>query len=204
MTNRQEEYWQGNLEYMERNHTWDLSLGVQAWNQMLAAASLDKVQSVLEIGCNIGRNLRILSHASVLPQAKLSGLDVNQTALRQCMSNFNLEKTYHSSLASVEIDQFYDLVFTSGVLIHIHPDNLKDSISKLIDFSRRYVLVCEYFSRSPVEIEYRGQSSLLWKRDFGKYIVEEFQLRCLDYGFLWGYEYDDAGFDDVTYWLFER
>jgi hypothetical protein len=104
----------------------------------------------------------------------------------------------------VEVDDRYDLVFTSGVLIHIHPEHLKRAISKMVEFASRYILVCEYFNRTPIEIEYRGSTSLLWKRDFGKFIVEEFGLRCIDVGFLWGHVYDGAGFDDVTYWLFEK
>ena len=62
----------------------------------------------------------------------------------------------------------------------------------------------EYFSRTPVSIEYQGEKDKLFKRDFGKLFIENFDVKLLDYGFLWGHIYDVAGFDDVTWWLFEK
>ena len=40
--------------------------------------------------------------------------------------------------------------------------------------------------------------------DFGKLFLENFDVKVVDYGFLWGVEYDVAGFDDITWWLFEK
>jgi hypothetical protein len=62
----------------------------------------------------------------------------------------------------------------------------------------------EYFNRTPVALEYQGQQDKLYKRDFGRLFIENFRVRLLDYGFLWGYVYDAAGFDDITWWLFEK
>lgn len=53
-------------------------------------------------------------------------------------------------------------------------------------------------------IEYQGKKDKLFKRDFGKLYLENFNLKLVDYGFLRGHLYDDAGFDDITYWLFEK
>ena len=53
-------------------------------------------------------------------------------------------------------------------------------------------------------IEYQGQKDKLFKRDFGKLFIENFDVTVVDYGFLWGHIYDKAGFDDVTWWLFEK
>lgn len=75
---------------------------------------------------------------------------------------------------------------------------------RMFDYSRRYVLMGEYINRTPVSIEYRGQMNMLFKRDFGKLFIENFDVRLVDYGFLWGHLYDKAGFDDITWWLFEK
>jgi hypothetical protein len=53
-------------------------------------------------------------------------------------------------------------------------------------------------------LEYQGEKDKLFKRDFGRYLMEHFDVKLLDYGFLWGHEYDHSGFDDITYWLFEK
>ena len=44
----------------------------------------------------------------------------------------------------------------------------------------------------------------LFKRDFGKLFIENFDVELIDYGFHWGYINDPAGFDDTTWWLFKR
>ena len=91
-----------------------------------------------------------------------------------------------------------------GVLIHIHPKELLSNLNKIYEYSKKYILVGEYFNRTPTSIIYQGQKDLLFKRDFGKVIIENFKLELVDYGFLWGHEYDDAGFDDFTWWLFKK
>jgi hypothetical protein len=62
----------------------------------------------------------------------------------------------------------------------------------------------EYFNRTPVSIEYQGKRDQLFKRDFGKLFIENFEVNLIDYGFLWGHIYDSAGFGDITWWLFEK
>ena len=70
--------------------------------------------------------------------------------------------------------------------------------------SKKYVLIGEYFNRTPTMIPYQGKENLLFKRDFGKYFLKNFDLEVIDYGFLWGHYYDVAGFDDFTWWLFKK
>jgi hypothetical protein len=53
-------------------------------------------------------------------------------------------------------------------------------------------------------IEYQGEQNKLFKRDFGKLFIENFNVQLVDYGFLWGHIYDDAGFDDIKWCLFEK
>jgi hypothetical protein len=95
-------------------------------------------------------------------------------------------------------------VFTMGVLIHINPDQLLEHMSKMYGYSKKYILIGEYFNRIPISIEYQGEKEKLFKRDFGKLFIENFDVNLVDYGFLWGHIYDIAGFDDITWWLFEK
>jgi hypothetical protein len=77
-------------------------------------------------------------------------------------------------------------------------------MAKMYSYSSRFVLLGEYFNRTPVSLEYQGQKDRLYKRDFGRLFIDTFRVRLVDYGFLWGYVYDAAGFDDITWWLFEK
>ena len=98
----------------------------------------------------------------------------------------------------------FDLVFTMGVLIHINPDQLIENMAKIFKYSSRYILFGEYFNRTPVSIEYQGEQNKLFKRDFGRLFINNFDVNLIDYGFLWSYIYQVAGFDDITWWLFEK
>ena len=62
----------------------------------------------------------------------------------------------------------------------------------------------EYFNRTPTSITYQGEEEKLFKRDFGKLFIENFDVTLVDYGFLWGHIYDLAGHDDITWWMFEK
>ncbi|NBX70065.1 MAG: hypothetical protein EBR01_14040 [Proteobacteria bacterium] len=77
-------------------------------------------------------------------------------------------------------------------------------MEKIFQHSKKFILLGEYFNRTPLSIEYQGQKDRLFKRDFGKFFLESFNVSLVDYGFLWGHVYDQAGFDDITWWLFAK
>jgi len=90
------------------------------------------------------------------------------------------------------------------VLTHIHPEDLVENMRVMAAYSSRCVLIAECFNRTPVSLEHQGQKERLFKSGFGKNFLENFDFNCIDYGFLWGHEYDAAGFDDINLRLFER
>ena len=99
-------------------------------------------------------------------------------------------------------DASLDLVFTSGVLIHVAPDVLPAAYREMHRISARYLLTIEYFSAEPEEKPYRGQQGLLFKRDFGALWLEMFpDLQIVDYGFFWR---PATGLDNLTWWLLRK
>jgi SAM-dependent methyltransferase len=83
--------------------------------------------SVLEIGCNVGRNLAHLHDAGY---HKLAGIEINGDALRLLRDTYpRLAESATLINAPVEEaireipDGSLDLVFTMAVLEHIHPDS---------------------------------------------------------------------------------
>src|SRR5438105_2908530 len=188
-------------EYIRKNAQFDHALGVEAWRKMLANAG--PIESLLECGCNIGRNLRFL--ADLLPNARKSVIEISEPAYRFVTSEFALDETFNGPILDAPFAPgSFDLVFTTGVLIHIHPDNLLANMGRMFGLSRRFILIGEYFNRTPVMLEYQGEKDRLFKRDFGKLFIEHHDVALVDYGFLWGHIYDAAGFDDITWWLFEK
>jgi len=200
----QERFWAATYaqDYIEKNKTFDHKLGAQAWSLMLRSTS-SRIATYLECGCNIGRNIEQLKLA--LPEARPSVIEISEPAFRHVTARHKFAHAFNGAiLDSAFPDGSFDLVFTMGVLIHINPDQLLAHMAKMLAYSSRYVLFGEYFSRTPTTIEYQGEADRLFKRDFGKLFIENFPVRLVDYGFLWGHLYDAAGFDDITWWLFEK
>jgi len=203
-TTQQENLWAGQFgsAYAERNRGDDLVASNEAlFRKVLEATAPGSVGSVLELGCNIGNNLKALR--TLLPDADLHGVEINETAAAR-VADWGGATVSTGSVLEFEAPTPADLVFTKGVLIHIDPSRLADAYRALVGNSRRYVMVCEYYNPTPVEVPYRGQAGALFKRDFAGELLDSFpELRLVDYGFT--YHRDAvAPLDDSTWFLLER
>jgi hypothetical protein len=99
------------------------------------------------------------------------------------------------------VDRSFDLVFTVALLIHQPDDTLRDVMAEIVRCSSRWVLCGEYVAEETTDVNYRGMSGILLKRDYGRLYQEFFpELVLREEGFLTR----DDGFDRVTYWVFER
>lgn len=203
---KQSSLWRGEFgdAYIDRNSLTDSRLAALTvlWSQVLRGTIGAPPRSILEVGANIGLNLRALRR---LTDAEFYGVEPNQRARDVLVEDGVVESSRALAGVSASIglaDATVDLVFTSGVLIHIHPDDLLASCREIHRVARRYIACVEYFSDTPVEIPYRGRSEALFKRDFGGFYLEHFpRLRVLDYGFAWK---PLTGLDNLTWWLFEK
>lgn len=195
---RLEALWQGTFgdEYTERNAS-AFEGRVPFWKETLAEFPC---RNVLEVGCNLGANLRWIS--AILEPRNVYGVDVNEGALARLRASLpGVNAVWSPARALPFRDRFFDLVFTTGVLIHQPPDALPDVMSEIVRCSRRFVLAGEYHADAPAEIPYRGQRAALFKRDFGRLYEERFaELRLVKRGFL----PRGSGWDDITFWIFER
>lgn len=182
-------------EYLERNI--DAGEGRDRfWYELLDRL---KPQSVLEIGCNVGANLRWV--VDRVPARAVYGIDINEPALRTVRSRFNVNAVWSSARELPFRDRMFDLVFTAGVLIHQPETTLSHVMGEAVRTSRRDVLALEYAAAETVEVPYRGQPGALYKRDYGRLYKESFaELDLVDEGEL----SKEEGWDNVTWWLFRR
>jgi spore coat polysaccharide biosynthesis protein SpsF len=155
---------------------------------------------VLEVGCNLGANLTWLAEGAA--PGDVYGVDVNQKALSVLHANLPSVNAVLAPARQLPFrDRWFDLTFTMGVLIHQPPDQLPLVMSEIVRCSSRWVLCGEYFAETPTEIPYRNETRALFKRDFGGMYHELFpELTLRKQGFLSRAD----GWDDVTYWVFER
>ena len=145
-----------------------------------------EVQSVAELGCNIGLNLIALNRIN--KQLKLRGYEINEKAAKTANEEDIAEIVNTTVVEALDASTTYDLTFTKGVLIHINPEMLHAVYQNLYDLSNRYILVCEYYNPSPVSIDYRGNKDRLFKRDFAGELINMYGLKLVDYGF--NYQHD--------------
>ena len=103
----------------------------------------------------------------------------------------------------IKIKSKFDLVFTCGLLIHINPNDLKKVYKNIFSLSKKYILIAEYFNQDPITIKYRGKKNLLFKRDFAKEIKNKYNLKIVDYGFVWS-EDKKHSLDNYNWFLLKK
>jgi pseudaminic acid biosynthesis-associated methylase len=188
--------WQSNfgVEYTNRNVVTPESR-VNAFNQMVGNLNIDKI---LEVGCNVGHNLVALSK---IKDYKLVGLEPSKYAVLQGRSNNAISILEGNAFDIPFKDGYFDLVFTSGVLIHISLADLPKAMDEMYRVTNRYLLVIEYYAENETIIPYHGHNQMLWKRDFKKHFEDRFpNLKLVKSGY-----WDKAdGFDRTHWWLFEK
>ena len=88
-------------------------------------------------------------------------------------------------------------------MIHINPNYLSNVYENLVYGSNRYVLVSEYYNPLPTQVNYRGHSDRLFKRDFAGDLIDNYGLKLIDYGFI--YKRDNwVPQDDSNWFLLEK
>ena len=198
----QETFWAGAFgdNYIDRNRSDGLlNSKIAMWSQMIRCAN--RVNSIKELGCNVGLNLEALHHLN--SDYKLSGVEINKAAATEA-EKLGIASISCGTITEPLADEEADLTFTAGVLIHINPERLPVVYNNLVSLSSRYVLVAEYYNPTPAEVSYRGHTERLFKRDFAGELIDEFNLNLVDYGF-W-YRRDNIGseFGDMTWFLLEK
>lgn len=197
-----EAFWAGEFgdRYVERNRGPQWIAGNYAmFGRVLRKAP--GVSSVLELGANIGMNLAALG--GLLPDATLDGVEINEMAVDE-LRQVPRVTAHHGSLLDFAPGRQWDLVLTSGVLIHISPEALDRAYGVIDDCAARYICVAEYFNPTPVEVPYRGHPARMWQRDFAGELLERISgLTLVDYGFVY---HGDPVFplDDLTWFLLKK
>ena len=126
---------------------------------------------ILEIGANIGNQLLCLQK---LGFTNLYGIELQRYAILQSKAK-DICLMQGSAYNIPFKDNQFDLVFTSGLLIHISPENVTRVLEEIYRCTNSYILGLEYFAKQPTEITYRGHSNLLWKADFARLYMKHFQ-----------------------------
>ncbi|MEK6951605.1 MAG: class I SAM-dependent methyltransferase [Nanoarchaeota archaeon] len=132
--------------------------------------------SILEIGCNCGPNLYLLSKK--FPTARIVGIDINPLAIQRGNEWLVKEEISNVNLLLGKADEFkklkkFDIVFTDAVLIYIGRDKIKKVLKEMISAATKAIILVEWHSP---ESDWRGNYYRgCWKRDYTS-LLAQFKL----------------------------
>lgn len=200
----QEKFWEGEFgdAYVDRNNEPEsIASRTAVFSKIIR--NTKNISSVLEFGANIGQNL--LALRNLKPSCLFGAVEINTKAI-ETLKKISDTNVFEGSIFDFSQEELgkYDLTFTSGVLIHINPERLQDVYSRLFNCSNNFILVKEYYNPTPVEVNYRGHSERLFKRDFAGDMIDLYpELELIDYGFQY---HRDCNFpmDDSTWFLLKK
>ena len=177
MKTKQEEFWSGDFgkEYSDRN-VWSIDeyddFYKAEWGTTRTEMNqkfighLPKDIKILEVGCNVGMQLMLLQK---MGYTNLYGVELQQYAVEKAKELSKGINIIQGSGFDIPFkDNYFDVVVTNGVLIHISPDDHGKIMNEVIRCSKKYIWGFEYYSPELQTLSYRGNEGYLWKTDFSK------------------------------------
>lgn len=135
-------------------------------------SNLPKNLKILEIGSNVGFQLASLQKFGF---SNLYGIEIQRGCVDEAKKLWKGIDIIQASGFDIPYkDNYFDLVFTNNVLIHISPDDIKIVLKEMNRVSSKYIYGFEYFSEEYESVEYRNRKDLLWKTDFEKLFLNNF------------------------------
>ncbi len=135
--------------------------------------NFDRSTKILEVGSNVGAQLHGLQSIGF---ENLYGIELQPYAVEISKQNTKNINLIQGSAFDIPFkDSYFDLVFTSGVFIHINSDDLNIAMREIYRCTSEYIWGFEYYAEKYSEIPYRGRQNLLWKADFAKLYLDKFR-----------------------------
>lgn len=146
-----------------------------------------KDSRLMEMGTNLANQLRSLERVGF---ENLYGVEIQKHVVEEVRKNYPQFGILQSPGQDIPFkNEYFDLVFTNNVLIHISPSDISDVMDEMYRVSKRWIFGIEYFAPEFTEINYRGHTNLLWKADYASLFLDRFpdlklvkseELDCLD------------------------
>ena len=135
------ETWQQIEDYHEHREVAAQDVEAHACSEMLVRTIIDRYpapRSIVELGCGAGRNLVHLARA--FPDADIRGIEINAAAAvsAEMPTNVAIEQDDVLSIdwSSNATVSDADVVLTSGFLMHINHDDVRELLKKIATHSR--------------------------------------------------------------------
>ncbi len=134
---------------------------------------LPKNLKILEIGSNVGYQLASLQRYGY---SELFGIEIQKECVEKSKKIWSGINIIEGSGFDIPFkDNFFDLVFTNNVLIHISPKDINLVLDEMYRVTSKYIYGFEYYSENYQSVEYRSHKDLLWKTDFEALFLNRFK-----------------------------
>jgi len=163
-------------------------------------ASLPRDMRILEVGANVGNQLLGLRQMGF---TRLYGIEIQPYAIEKARKRLPEATIIEGSAFAIPFaDRYFELVFTSGVLIHIKPSELPLVMGEMHRCTNRFIWGYEYYAEELAEVVYRGEGSLLWKGNYPGLFQQDFaDLQLVDQQL---YPYLSGANVDIMYLLSKK
>ncbi len=123
-----------------------------------------KPQTVLEIGCNFGRELKFLSKLS-----ELHGIDYNKYMIKGAKKHIPNGIFHVAEASSLPYsDSSIDMVYTDGLLSHLGIDSVPLAMQEIVRVSKNYILLVEYLGTRLSRNTITNCKQNSWVHDYDK------------------------------------
>ena len=179
-TTHQLKAWQGSFgtKYTDRNavslkHFDELNkenCGItRSGLNRIFMGGMNRDMKILEVGSNIGNQLLLLQKMGF---KNLYGIEINRYAIESSKKRTRGIDIIQGSAFDIPFkDRYFDLVFTSGVLIHVNPKHISEALREIHRCARKYIWGYEFYADKYTAKDYRGHKSLFWKTNFSKHYL---------------------------------
>jgi len=182
MDTLQEKFWQSKFgrDYIKRNFFSNREMDrLYVKNYGVSRSEMNRkflgnlrIKNVLEVGCNAGNQLALLQKQGF---KNLYGIEIYDKAVELSRTRLKNVNIIWDSVFDIPFkDNYFDLVFTSGLLIHISPKDIKKAMKEIYRVSKKYIWGFEYYNDEYISIDYRGHKNCLWKGNFVKMYLNLF------------------------------
>lgn len=169
------EYWMDEKQYSKHSNKPEnygckelINRGLNLSKQ-IELLNLEKNAKILELGCNLGRNLEFLRMQGF---TDLTGIDINENAFNLGKENYpdlyRILKFHIGKCGNIleNLNEKYDLVYTMAFLMHVDNDERK-KIYEWLKLHARYIICIEPFNDN-------SPSKIMDGRLFNKIDIQEF------------------------------
>jgi ubiquinone/menaquinone biosynthesis C-methylase UbiE len=148
-------------------------LVLHPWNVMaLELIREAEPDTVLEIGCGFGRNMKELIRGGLNPE-NLYGVDISKKMLKKCRVFLDDQRVHlhHAEIESLPfLDKSIDVAYVSLVLMHTPPSSVTGAVAEVVRVARKRVVFLEEHRQEKPGIITQQINDFTFAHDYRTYL----------------------------------